>query len=103
MPDYKALELEVLRWAEARRIIPNSNAQTQAIKTLEEVTELLVAINANDKDAMRDAYGDILVTLIIGSDLANISLLQALEEAYEVIKHRNGHLTKEGLFIKEAE
>lgn len=102
MPDYKALELEVLRWAEARRIIPNSNAQTQAIKTLEEVTELLVAINANDKDAMKDAYGDILVTLIIGSDLANISLLQALEEAYEVIKHRKGHLTKEGLFIKEA-
>lgn len=101
MSSYTELELNILRWAEARKIIPNSNPMTQAIKTLEEVTELLDAINKNDIEAISDAYGDILVTLIIGSDLAGISLLSALEGAYDTIKDRKGYLTKEGMFVKE--
>ena len=102
MSSYNELELKVIRWAEARRIIPNATPMAQAVKTIEEVSELVAAINANDRDAMRDAYGDILVTLIIGSDLANISLLEALECAYGEIKDRRGTLTPEGIFVKEA-
>ena len=102
MSSYNELELKVIRWAEARRIIPNATPMAQAAKTIEEVSELVAAINANDRDAMRDAYGDILVTLIIGSDLSNISLLEALECAYEEIKDRRGTLTLEGIFVKEA-
>lgn len=103
MSSYNELELKILRWGEQRRIIPNSTPMAQAAKTIEEVSELVAAINANDVNAMRDAYGDILVTLIIGSDLANISLLEALECAYEEIKDRNGTLTPEGIFVKEAQ
>ena len=102
MSSYNELELKVIRWAEARRIIPNGTPMAQAAKTIEEVGELVAAINAGDNEAMRDAYGDIFVTLIIGSDLANISLLEALEVAYEEIKDRKGTLTPEGIFVKEA-
>ena len=102
MSSYGELELKVIRWAEARKIIPLSTPLAQSAKTIEELGELIAALNSGDREAMRDAYGDILVTLIIGSDLANISLLEALEEAYNEIKDRKGTLTPEGIFVKEA-
>jgi len=98
---YNIIELEVLRWAEARKIIPRSTPMAQAIKTMEEVNELLSAIHRNDQAGMVDAYGDILVTLIIGSDLAGIDMVQALRSAYDQIKDRKGTLREDGVFVKE--
>lgn len=98
---FQTLELEVLRWAEARDIIPNSNALAQAIKTTEEVAELLKALSKGDRDEARDAYGDILVTLIIGADFLHLDLLDCLDRAYDVIKDRKGHLRPDGIFVKE--
>lgn len=98
---YTMLEIEVLRWAEARKIIPNSNALAQSIKTLEEVTELISALNVNNKEEVKDAYGDILVTLIIGADLAGLNLTDCLESAYQTIKDRKGHLRTDGVFVKD--
>ena len=40
MDSYRIVELDVLRWAEERKIIPNSNSLAQAIKTTEEVAEI---------------------------------------------------------------
>lgn len=101
METYRIVELDVLRWAEARQIIPNSTPLAQAIKTTEEVAELLKALNRDDKEEAIDAYGDILVTLIIGSALMDVDLVECLNKAYEVIKDRRGHLTKDGIFVKE--
>jgi len=101
METYRIVELDVLRWAEARQIIPNSTPMAQAIKTTEEVAELLKALNRDDKEEAIDAYGDILVTLIIGSALMDVDLVECLNKAYEVIKDRRGHLTKDGIFVKE--
>jgi NTP pyrophosphatase (non-canonical NTP hydrolase) len=104
---FQTLELKVLRWAEARKIIPNSNPLAQAIKTLEEVSELLTALNQCSvdrewfQDEARDAYGDILVTLIIGADLLGTDLRSCLDDAYEMIKDRKGYLTSDGIFVKE--
>lgn len=98
---YSLLELDVIRWAEARRIIPNSTPLAQAIKTTEEVAELLKALSKGDMAEARDAYGDILVTLIIGAALADVDLVDCLEQAYDVIKDRKGYLTKDGIFVKE--
>ena len=94
-------EMKVVQWAEARKIIPNSTSMAQAIKTLEEVTELLTAIHRGDKAEMRDAYGDILVTLIVGAALADMDIKQCLGEAYETIKNRRGYLREDGVFIKQ--
>jgi len=95
------LESNVIGWAAARQIIPNSTPMAQAIKTAEEVTELLKALNARDSAGVEDAYGDILVTLIIGAELYGTNLIYCLEQAYEQIKDRKGHLGTDGIFYKE--
>ena len=99
---YSIVELDVIRWAEARQIIPNSTPLAQAIKTVEEVGELLKALSKGDMEEAKDAYGDVLVTLIIGAALADVDLVKCLEGAYDQIKDRRGHLTKDGIFVKES-
>lgn len=79
----------------------NSTPAAQAIKTYEELTELRDAIRTNNRDEMKDAYGDILVTLIMGCATADIDLTECLELAYNEIKDRKGYLNKEGIFVKE--
>lgn len=101
-PSYREVELQVIRWAEDRRIIPNSTALAQAIKTHEELGELLSALHRGNKAEALDAYGDILVTLIIGADLAGVDIIDALDHAYNQIKNRKGFLREDGVFIKEA-
>jgi NTP pyrophosphatase (non-canonical NTP hydrolase) len=98
---YAKLEILTIQWGEARGIVQNSNPYAQAKKTQEELYELFEAIEDNDKAAMADAYGDILVTLIMGCATADLDLVECLEGAYNEIKDRKGHLSKEGLFIKE--
>ena len=82
-----------------------STPTAQAAKTLEELGELFVALGSEAReggfDDIQDAYGDILVTLIIGSYLADVDLVQALDKAYDVIKDRKGHLNAAGIFVKE--
>jgi NTP pyrophosphatase (non-canonical NTP hydrolase) len=92
----------VLQWAEKRGIVQNSTPWAQAQKTQEELNELFEAILKNDKKALADAYGDILVTLIVGCACADLDLVTCFKEAYNEIKDRKGHLTKEGIFVKES-
>jgi NTP pyrophosphatase (non-canonical NTP hydrolase) len=113
---FPILELEVIRWAEARKIIPNSNLSAQARKSLEEAGELLEAaaslvsfdpfrqeLSHNSwKDKYEDAVGDVLVTLIIGCALADINITDCLEKAYNEIKDRKGTLRADGIFVKES-
>jgi NTP pyrophosphatase (non-canonical NTP hydrolase) len=100
---YAEYEIKVIQWGEARGIVQNSNPMAQAIKTMEEVTELLEAINKGDKACQIDAYGDILVTLIMGCATADIDLTACLASAYDTIKNRKGHLDAQGVFHKEQE
>lgn len=102
MLSFNQLQLNVIRWAEARKIIYNSTAMAQAIKTHEELGELLSALHRGDQAEIVDAYGDILVTLVIGADLAGVDLISALAVAYDQIKDRRGTLREDGVFVKEA-
>ena len=99
---YAELELPVIRWGEARKIVQHSTGLAQWRKTLEEVIELRDALLLDDRDAKIDAYGDILVTLIMGCACEDLNLTSCLEHAYEQIKDRKGHLNKYGIFVKEA-
>lgn len=99
---YSEIEMKVVQWGEARGIVQNSNPYAQAKKTREELDELFDAIHSDDEDAMKDAYGDILVTLIMGCATADIDLVSCLELAYKEIKDRKGYLTPEGIFVKEV-
>lgn len=99
---YAEVEMKVVRWGEARGIVQNATAMAQAIKTLEETTELLDAINKNNLEDTKDAVGDIVVTLIMVCAVLDIDLVDCLKGAYNEIKDRKGYLTKEGVFVKEV-
>jgi NTP pyrophosphatase (non-canonical NTP hydrolase) len=99
---YAEYEMKVVQRGEARGIVQNATAQSQAIKTLEEVTELFDALNKKDADATKDAIGDIVVTLIMVCAVSKIDLTQCLWGAYDEIKNRKGYLTKEGIFVKQV-
>ena len=98
---YSMIEMNVIRWGEDRQIVQNSNPRAQAIKTLEEAGELLQAIAENDREAMIDAYGDILVTLVMGCATADLDLVSCFNHAYEQIKDRTGTLGADGIFYKD--
>ena len=98
---YANVEMKVIQWGEARQIVQNSTPFAQATKTQEELNELFEAIESGDREAMKDAYGDILVTLVMGCACADLDLVECFKGAYEEIKDRKGYLSKEGLFIKQ--
>ena len=94
-------EMLIIQWGEARGIVQNSTPAAQAKKTLEELDELYAAIAKGDREEMKDAYGDILVTLIMGCACADLDLVECLKGSYEEIKDRKGFLNKEGIFVKQ--
>ena len=99
---YSELEMKIVQWDEKRGIVQNSNPLAQAIKTQEELDELVDALRNNDTPAIADAYGDILVTLIMGCACADLDLVSCLEGAYNEIKDRKGFLNKDGIFVKQV-
>ena len=98
---YADVQMKVIQWGEARQIVQNSTPFAQATKTQEELNELFEAFESGDREAMADAYGDILVTLVMGCACADLDLVECFKGAYEEIKDRKGYLSKEGLFIKQ--
>jgi len=89
------------QWMKDRGITDNGTAMGQAIKTLEETTELLDAINHNDTDLIIDAVGDIYVTLRGVCQVMDIPFDKCVEAAYNEIKDRKGYLSAGGVFVKE--
>lgn len=99
---YRETELDILRWAEARRIIPNAKPHTQLLKAFSEMGELADAeLKGSDLDT-EDAIGDVMVCLIIYCALKDIDLVGCMQLAYDTIKNRRGYLTPDGTFVKEA-
>lgn len=105
----------VIQWANDRNIIDGSTPIKQLDKTSEEFNELQRAValytfannsgtisSALFKNDIVDAYGDVLVTLIISAHQLGIDLEEALGSAWEEIKNRRGVL-QNGKFVKEAD
>ena len=99
---YSKYEMKVLQWGMDRGIVQHGKPIGQAIKTLEEVTELLDAINRNDMPEIKDAVGDVVVTLLMVCATLDIDLTECLAGAYDQIKDRRGTLTAAGVFVKEV-
>ena len=98
---YAELELKVLRWSEARKIIPNSTPAAQFKKLQEEINELYEAMSNDDMVEVIDGIGDSMVCLINICALYDINLTDCLEAAYNQIKDRRGYMNQEGIFVKE--
>ena len=123
MNTYRDIEMKVLQWAEARKIIPNSYPLAQARKTAEETTELVEAAaklrlleqlkdhllpevyEGNREiimDEFKDAVGDVMVTLVNACALADVDAVDCFAGSYDEIKHRKGTLMPNGMFVKEV-
>lgn len=90
------------QWGIDRKIVLNSTSKAQFLKTVEEVGELASALAKNDKPGMIDAIGDIVVTLTLVAACAGVPITQCMAASWEAIKDRKGHLTPEGVFVKEG-
>lgn len=101
MTTFAYLELAIIQWAEARKIIPNSKSYTQLLKCVEELGELASAEIKNEGDKIIDGVGDVIVTLIIYCALRDISIINCIDSAYQEIKNRKGILLENGTFVKE--
>lgn len=101
MSSFSELELKVIQWAEARKIIPNSTPQAQLLKAFEEMGELAGGLAKGKDDVVKDSIGDVLVCLINFCALKDISMASCLEGAWQEIRHRKGTLMPNGIFVKE--
>ena len=99
---WNLVELDVIRWSEARGIIPNSTSKAQLDKAKVELQELQDAIEARDRNGIIDGLGDVLVCLINVAALEDLDLTQCLKAAYEEIKDRTGHMGPDGIFVKDV-
>ena len=104
--DYFELECAVEDWAEEKGILDHSNPLKQALKTQEELSELMEAIideqgGENRIDEIEDAIGDIMVTMIIQAKMQGMTIEKCLERAYNVISKRTGRMVN-GKFEKDS-
>ena len=101
MTTYASIELDIIRWAEARKIIPNSTPAMQLLKAISEFGELADATIKNDRLGIIDGVGDVMVCLVNYCALQNINLVDCMQVAYDQIKNRKGTLLPNGVFVKE--
>lgn len=99
---YAAIEIKIIQWAEARKIIPNSTPEVQLLKAISEMGELADATIKNDQEAIVDSVGDVMVCLINYCALQNLNLVDCMEIAYDQIKNRKGILLPNGVFKKDT-
>jgi NTP pyrophosphatase (non-canonical NTP hydrolase) len=96
----KQLIKEVEEWAEAKGILAHATTLRQAEKTLEETNELICAILNEDRAEIKDAIGDIMVTIIIQAKMQGLTIEECLQSSYDVISKRTGKMVN-GQFIKD--
>ncbi len=102
MSSFSDVQNDIIRWSEARKIIPNSTPQAQFMKMVSEIGELSDATMKNDMDGIKDAVGDVMVCLINYCALKDIDLVECIYVAYDQIKHRKGVMLPSGIFQKEV-
>jgi len=93
---------DITVWGEAKGILPSPNAVAQYSKTLEEVEELAIGIDNNNVDEVKDAIGDIFVTLVMQTHAWGLTMQECVQHAYDEIKGRTGKIV-DGVFVKNAE
>lgn len=102
MSSYARIEMLIIQWSEARKIIPNSTPEVQLLKAMSEMGELADATIKNDQEAIVDSVGDVMVCLINYCALQDIQLVDCMEVAYDQIKNRKGILLPNGVFQKDT-
>jgi NTP pyrophosphatase (non-canonical NTP hydrolase) len=97
---YEQLKAAVISWADSRGILVSSDPKTQCLKFISEAGELADNIAVGNYEAAQDDIGDVLVTLILLSELIDTDLMTCLTDSYNVIRKRSGKMVN-GIFVKD--
>ena len=97
---YADVEMKIVQWSTARRILQHSTAEAQLLKAVSEMGELADATIKNDEEGIVDAVGDVMVCLVNYCAIKDINLVDCMRVAYDAIKHRRGVLLPNGVFVK---
>lgn len=100
---YAKIELDIIHWLDARKIIQNQSPATALLKFYSEAGELGDAEAKGNTAEQIDAVGDIMVTLINYCAIKGFDLVSCMSKAYEEIKDRNGTMMPNGVFVKESD
>ena len=95
------LEDNILEWGKDRGILPNVDPVAQFNKTMEEAGELAQGIVSQNHHEIKDAIGDIFVTLVMQTAAWNLTMQECVEQAWEDIKDRKGEMV-DGVFVKDG-
>lgn len=114
--NFHELNERTIKWADEKGILEKATSLAQIEKTIEEVEETKLAIMHQEigaesfitqkgniafvKDEIKDGFGDILVTVLIGCKMQGLDPLDCLETALNVIEKRTGKIIN-GFFIKD--
>lgn len=78
---------DIEQWAKDRKIDKEGSLDGQSLKTCEELAELIIAINKDDRELIKDGIGDVFVTLVVGNLLKDYEPMTAIcamqEEFYQ--------------------
>lgn len=91
---------QILEWGIEKGILPYADPLSQLEKTEEEVSELRQAIYERNVPEVKDAIGDIFVTLIMQAEAWELTMDGCVQDAYDVIKRRTGKMV-DGKFVKD--
>lgn len=82
--------------------IDKADSSKQMLKVTEECGEVAGALARDNQELLRDAIGDLTVTLIILAQQNDMDLYECLNCAYDVIKGRIGKMI-DGVFVKSED
>ena len=96
----------IKQWADERDL-KDADPNIQWMRVTEEVGEIRDVLLKPSKftepeEALKDALGDSLVTLIVLAYQKNLDIKECPEHAYNEIKDRKGKMVN-GTFVKEAD
>ena len=74
----------IQEWAKERKIYEELTPFEELLKTHEEVGEFIKACYDNDKPAIKDAIGDVLVTLINYCHFIELDVIKNIKQAVEL-------------------
>jgi len=93
----------IKEWGISRGITGSQGKGTidgQHKKTLEEVQELTDGLRKRKRAEIKDAIGDIVVTLILQAELQGMDFQDCVQSAYDIINKRKGKMVN-GIFVKD--
>lgn len=79
------LNAHIIEWAKERELDTKGTVEAQAIKTVEELSELIKAICKDKKEDIIDSIGDVYVTLVIGNMLDKSIMMDFLQEVMNLL------------------